>query len=462
MRRLLDFVNPRLKAGRVPWGRTAIVAQIIGAAIFVGYTLAKKNIDLPFSSSKYEVEVIFPDAKGLDPADGPSAAVAGSPVGKVTKVEYVDGRARVTLELDSDVKGKIFADATAALRPASALQNLLVNVDPGTPDAGALPDDQPIEPQNTSAFVSIDELTSIFDADTQAYTQILIGEAQRALHGRAPELRASLAQLGDLVNTAKPVSEALADRRQLLAQLVGSLDTVFAEVSKRGDQLGAAIDAGSRTLAVTSDRSAELESATRNLGGLVTEATRALSSTRGLTRPLAPALEQLAPATRHLPLVAHRLDRLIPPTAHTVDQLDALSTEGRLPLSLLAKGTEGLPAKTQNLIPTIEDFGHRANLLDAYKGGLGQFADGWGGAFSVSDNAGIFGQIDVLGIEPLRPENAGFPPSAGSTAAGRARIKNLFAKALELTCTTNALACLFRAADPELPDEPVTDAGRGR
>jgi virulence factor Mce-like protein len=456
--RIREFVNPRLKAGRVPWGRTAIVAQIIGALIFLGYTLAKKDVKLPFSPAGYEVEIIFPDAKGLDPADGPAAAVAGSPVGKVTDVHYADGRAVATVELDSDVKGKIFADASAAIRPASALQNLLVNIDPGSPEAGPLPDDQPIPPERTSDFVSIDELTSVFDADTQAYLQIVISEAQRALHGRAGELRSSLAQLGRLTDTATPVASALARRRELLTRLVGDLDTILGTLSVRGDQLGTAVDAGSRTLEVTARRSNQLRAAVGELAPALGEARRSLAATRGITEPLAPALERLAPAARFLPPAAAELRALVPPTGRFLDQVDALSRDGRLPVDLFLQGTQGLAQKAQGLIPAAKDISYRADLLDKYKAGAAQFGDVLSGAFSVSDSGGNYGQVDILKPEPLRPENFGLSAAAARSQGGRPpRMETLLATALERSCQTQSpYACLMRFGIPELARQPLT------
>lgn len=455
---LWGFINPQRTAGRISLGRTAIVAQIVGAAIFLGYTLVKKDFDLPFSPERYRVEVIFPDAKGLDQADEPSAAVAGSPVGRVTDVEYENGRAIATLELEADIRGKLFADATVGLRPASALQNLLVNINPGSPEAGPLPDDVPIEPENTNSFVSIDELTSVFDADTQAYAQILITEAERGLRGRSSELSASLAKLGELTDTAKPVARALAQRRRLLSELVGHLDQTFETVALRGEQLGIAVDAGSRTLAVTAGREAELTKATRMLGPVVREAHLSLAATREIAEPLAPTLERLVPAARHLPRDARRLRRLIPRASRFVDQTDELTREGELPLSLLLTATEGLDAKAAALVPVAKDLTFRSTLLDQYKGGVPQLADTWSGAFSVSDNGGSYGQVDVLGIEPFRPENFGFASArAARSAGGGEGLDLLMAEALELSCKTqSAWACVVRFGAPGLPDQPVT------
>jgi phospholipid/cholesterol/gamma-HCH transport system substrate-binding protein len=452
--------RPKHRPGEVPLGRIAIAVQIAGALLFLGYTLAKKDISLPFSADRYEVEVIFPDAKGLDPADGPSAAVAGSPLGKVTKVRYEDGRAVATLDLDSDVKGKIFADATARLRPASALQNLLVNIDPGTPAAGPLPDGQAIQPQNTETFVAIDDLTSVFDADTQAYAQILLGEADRAVHGRAGSLRSSLAELGRLTDTAQPVAAALADRRLLLTRLVGDLDTIFSTVSTRGEQLGRAVDAGSRTLEVTSARRHELEQLTTRLAPLTNELNRSLAATRRVTEPLAPVLSRLAPASRRLPMATAQLRRLIPVANRFLTPAGRLLSEGQLPLRLLLTGTDGLTQKVEDLLPQAKDLAVRADILDKYKGGVAQLADTFSGVFSVTDGGGVFGQVDVLGIEPLRPENFGFPPSTKASSPKGQEMYRLFATALEQRCAEGSVpACIMRVETPGLPTHQVMAPG---
>ncbi|MGH2985583.1 MAG: MlaD family protein, partial [Solirubrobacterales bacterium] len=219
------------------------------------------------------------DAKGLDRVDEPGAAVAGALVGRVTGVSYEDGRAVATLTMDPEMRGKLFADASAELRPASAIQNLIVNLDPGTPSLGALPDGEPIPAARTTAFVAFDELTGMLDADTSAYVQILIAEAERGLRGRESDLRAALTELAELTETATPVSRTLATRRRLLARLVGELDTVMTTLGERSAQLGAAVAAGDDTLAVTAGREAELAALTRALAPALAEAERSLDAT---------------------------------------------------------------------------------------------------------------------------------------------------------------------------------------
>jgi len=125
-----QFINPSLKAGRIPFTRTMVVMQVLAALVFIYYTLIKKDVHLPLSKSPYYVEVVLPDAKGLNPQKEPAVGVAGVPVGKVVGARVVHGQAVIRMRLDHDLRGKIFADATAFVRPTSVLQTLIVNITP--------------------------------------------------------------------------------------------------------------------------------------------------------------------------------------------------------------------------------------------------------------------------------------------------------------------------------------------
>lgn len=449
-----QFFNPRLKAGRIPLGRVAIVVQLVIALIFVGYTLTKKSIRLPLASEPYVVQIVFSEAKGLDKYDQPAAGIAGAYAGQVTEVHYDDGRALATLTLDPSVRGKIFADASAALRPASAIQNLLVNVDPGSPEAGPLPEGAPIPQSQTSGYVAVDELTSVFDADTQAYVQILISEAARGLDGVEGDLRKALKELGTLADTATPVARALYQRRRLLTRLSGHLDSLFRTLALRGDELGEAIDAGASTLEVSAAREVELAEATRELAPLVAEAEESLSATSDLAALLVPALDQLVPAADSLPEAAASLRALNPIASRIFDQVAVLVKKGRYPLELLVEGTRGIAERLRTQIPVVEDLTLRARLLDRYKVGFQQFADLWSGAFSTNDIQGPYGQVSGLKIEGPRPENFGLP---GPVLAPKQVLQ--LSTALENVCVSEGdLTCLLRFVAPGLPVAPVNES----
>ena len=456
------FINPARQAGQLPWGRIAIVAQLVAAVVFAGYTLAKKSIRVPLSSAPYEVQVELADAQGLDRQDEPAAAVAGTPLGRVSEVRYEDGIAVATLVLAPEVRGKVFADATAVVRPASAIQNLTVNVTPGSPEAGPLPDGQRIPVARSQGFVTIDELTSVLDADTQAYVQILVSVARRGLEGSESELRAALGELGELAETATPIARTLARRRELLTSLVGELETVATTLAERRSQLAETIDASGRLLAVTAGRDAELAGLTAALAPTLTAADSAVEAARGLAEPLVPALDTLTPTLPALTAGLGELRTTLPVANGLVGDFDALTREGRRPIELLLLSTAGLDRKARAMMPTVRDLAALAELLDRYKEGSAQTADTLSGALSVSDNGGVYGQVDVLKFEPAKPENLGFPAAAGSGRGERpGRMERLLAVALERVCEReNPWACVARFSVPGLPERPLT-AGRG-
>jgi virulence factor Mce-like protein len=457
---LKEFVDPSLKAGRIPHTRTVLILQVVAALVFIGYTLVKKQIRVPFSPEPYLVDVVLPDAAGLDPSKEPTAGVAGSSAGRVVKVVEEDGRAIVTLRLDSDLRGKIFDDATANLRPLNVLQVLVVNVNPGTPrdeDGDGSPDNQladgePIPAARTDKYVHIDELTSVLDADTQAQVRTLISEAATALGGqRQPKrLREILDRLGQLTDTAAPLAAALDERRELITRLVDHLDVVFGTLGRRGDQLARAIHAGSDTLAVTAEREAELAEATRLLAPVLTEAERSLVAGQALATPLNSALNQLIPVAGNLEPAAVRLNELVPKGQELLTLFEQLVREGRRPVRLFEEGTRGLGDRIANEVtPAVGKFAATAQALDKFKGGIAQTADLWTAAFSTHANNGPYSQIYVNNFE-FTPEGFGLPASAMRSRGGRpTRLSTMLTQALEQTCRDDSLAaCALRFSLP--------------
>jgi len=455
------FVDPKLKVGRIPFARTALLIQLAAAILFVGYTLTKKDTQLPFTEEPYEVRVMLDDAQGLTPEKEPAAGIAGVNNGKVTATEVAEnGQAEVTLRFDAEMRGRIFADATAFVRPTSALQTLIVNVDPGTPEAGPLPEGEVIGAGDTTSSVHIDELTGLLNADTQAQTQILISEASAALKGREPELRKILSELGRLTDSATPIAEALAERRRLLVRLTDNMDVLFTTLGQRGTQLASAIEAGSDTLAVTSARESELSEATRQLAPTLTETSRALSSTRTLAESLVPALDEVLPVATQVQPAASQFREVLPKLDGLVTSADGLVRDGAKPVRLFSDGLRGLASRIRgDQIPALRELAGLVDLLFEYRFGLLQFAETISGVSSNNRNAGPYAQFAIVDAEST-PAGFGFPARAARSRSGEpSKLDDTLAAALEKTCVeSNSAACVLRFGIPGLPNDPALGA----
>ena len=457
-----NFADPPLKIGRIPFGRTVLILELVAALTFLTYTLIKKDFLIPLVSNPYIVDVIIPDAQGLNSAKEPAAGVAGVPSGKVMSVNVEQGLAHVKVRLGSDLRGKVFNDATVFVRPTSVLQTLMVNIIPGNPATGPLPEGKPIMPQNTTPFVAIDDLTGLLDSDTQTQVQILIEEAATALSGREPELRQILGKLAHLTDVTVPVARTLAERRRLLAQLTDHTDALFKTLGRRGDQLASAIDSGSRTLEVTARRGPELADATREFAPALAEIQSALASSRALAQPLVPALDKLVPVAHEIGPTSERLRDLNPELDDLVGTAKDLVREGRTPVRQLAGGLKGLPERIQkDQVPALKELLDLSDLLYKYRNGLVQFADNFSGLTSTNRRAGTYGQFSILDLA-LDPKSFGLSASAAKTKGdGPSKLSRMLARVLEYTCReSNPAACLFRFGLPGLPAEPLLGKGK--
>lgn len=457
------FVNPRLKAGRIPYTRTMLAMQIVAAAIFVGYTLVKKDVQLPFSDKPYYVDVLLPDAKGLNPAKEPAVGVAGVPVGKVVSATVdPSGQARVRMRMNADLRGKIFRNATAFVRPTSILQTLIVSISPGDPREGALPDGQVIPASRTGTFVSIDQLTGVLDPGTQAQVRVLLDEATQGLTGRDEELRKIFSRLGRLTDGTTTLARALAERRKLLSRLTADLDTLFNTLGDRGRQLARTVALGNRTLQVTANRAPQLSQATRELAPTLRQARRALDASAGLSATLVPALQRLNPVADRLAPTAEQLQALAPEFDRLIGKGRQVITAGRTPVAQLAGGLKGQDARVRNdQIPALQDLGHLSALLRTYRYGVAETAENISGATSTARNAGIAALFNIVDLN-ANPLGLGMTAAqARERVGGTSRLAYTLARALEVTCRENTVACILRTGIPGLPTQAVARSAKG-
>ena len=109
-------------------------------------------------------------------------------------------------------------DATALLRPKTALKDMFLEVDPG--HGRVLPEGGRIGVANTAPDVDADEIFAALDADTRPYLKLLVAGAGKGLRGRGEDLNATLRRLEPIHRDLARVTRATAARRRALKRLV--------------------------------------------------------------------------------------------------------------------------------------------------------------------------------------------------------------------------------------------------
>src|SRR6204780_1959552 len=120
----------------------AVITMVIIAAAVGGYILSHENLKLPgwvpvLGRSYYTLKAEIQTAQAVTPGQGQAVTIAGAKIGEIQSVDLNDGIAVVTMRITPKY-ARFYRNATLLLRPKTQLQDITVEVNPGTPSAGKL------------------------------------------------------------------------------------------------------------------------------------------------------------------------------------------------------------------------------------------------------------------------------------------------------------------------------------
>ena len=278
-----------------------LVLAAIGLAIGV-YILNQQGLRLPLiEEAPFQLRAELPEALGVKPGQHQAVRIAFVRVGEISAVEVEDGRALLTLDIEPRYRDRIRADATALLRPKTGLEDMFLDVDPGSEDAPPVEEGHTIPISNTASSVQSDEILNELDADARAYIRLLIGSGAEGLEGHGDELREILRRLAPLHRDLARVNGAFADQRRALKRLVHNYGVLTAELGRHDDDLTRLVRSSDAALGAFASEDDDLSAAVGRLPGALRATERALRAVRPFASELQPALRSLRPAVRELP-----------------------------------------------------------------------------------------------------------------------------------------------------------------
>jgi len=260
------------------------------------YILAHQRLHLP-GQDRYFVKIGFARSTSLSPGFGQPVTVSGVKVGRVDDVALVRGTAVVRAQIDPGRLPHVYADARAALVPATPSKDMQVDLDPGSPRAGAL-GTRVVPVSRTEVPIDADELTAALDADTRDYLSTLISAAGIGLKDRGPDLKALFRTLRPTLRQVRSINSELAGRQRDVAKLVHNLSALSGAVADEAPRLAGLVRDSARSLHASASNDRALGSGLSLLPPTLTAARRTLASGRALVDELRPTLTALEPATR--------------------------------------------------------------------------------------------------------------------------------------------------------------------
>jgi phospholipid/cholesterol/gamma-HCH transport system substrate-binding protein len=362
----------------------AVVTMVVIAAVVGGYILAHENLKLPswvpvLGRNYYTLKADFQTAQAVTPGQGQAVTIAGAKIGEIGSVNLKNGIATVTMKVTPKY-ARIYRDATLLLRPKTGLQDMTLEVNPGTPASGRLPSGATLPLSQTAPNVNFDEFLAGLDAETRAYLQELLAGAGQGLKNNGKALAATLKRFDPTARDIQQIAQELELRHANTARAIHNFRLLIEALGGKDKQLAQLIDASNAVFATFAKEDRNVQSTLHLLPGALAKTRSGLGKLATATAVLGPTLHELRPfasslgpgqeATRRLaekttPIFKNQIRPFARQILPTINQLQP-STQAL---------SEAFPKLATSFSVLNEFFNELANNPGSTKGGFLFFLD---------------------------------------------------------------------------------------
>jgi phospholipid/cholesterol/gamma-HCH transport system substrate-binding protein len=284
----------------------AIVVLVVIAGIVGIYVLAHQRTTLPgwvplIGKQVFTLKGEFSTAQAITPGQGQTVDIAGVQVGQISNVDLVDGRAVVTMQLDTKYAHRVHSNATMLLRPKTGLKDMIVELNPGTAAGGpAVKSGYTVPVSRTLPDVNLDEILSVLDGDTRAYLQMLLNGAATGLNGNAGNLGQVFRRFEPTARDTAKITRLLAQRRQYIRRSIHNFGVFTNALAARDGQLATFVDSSNQVFRHFANQDANLQRTLALLPSALRDTNAALTQAKAFADEAGPALGALRPGARAL------------------------------------------------------------------------------------------------------------------------------------------------------------------
>jgi phospholipid/cholesterol/gamma-HCH transport system substrate-binding protein len=424
----------------------AIVGLILVGLLATYIIVQNQRLRIPLLESKpFELKADLTTAQAVTPGQGQTVRVAGVRVGDISKVDYENGHAVVTMAIDRQYL-PIYKNATILLRPKTGLKDMFLELDPGTNYDPNSNDDEfqnggTIPVANTAPDTNIDEILSALDGDTRSYLRLLLVGAGQGLNGQGKNLGKLLGGLGPINRGLARLNTQVAKRKENLRTLIHNMNLLFGTVGQDGQGIEQLVSASNQALGAIASQAPDVQRTVDLLGPTLRTTRVALTKTDALATVLGPAINSLRPFARKLKPVNDSLRSLAKNTYGPIkSDIRPFVRNARQPVRNLRPAAKNLVAATPRLTTTGTELNRLFNMAaynphgaepagtpgrdEGYLYWLGWLAHVGNSTFAQQDAHGVYRHIylqvtcnsakTVLASSPLAPALTGLGQLIGT------------------------------------------------
>ncbi len=407
------------------------VLLVLGLAV-TGVILSQQQQPYPswvpfLGDERLELKADLENAQAITPGQGQTVNLAGVKAGDITEVELVEGRARVTMLVEKRYAPLIHTDATVLLRPRTGLQDMTLEVDPGSEDAPQVEEGFVIPQAQTTTNIQPDRILAALDGDTRAYLQLLLEAGARGLGGRGKQLSAGLRRFEPLGRHLADIGDALSVRRRNIANVISAFRALSEELARTDVRLSQWVGDSNEALAGFASQEASLRETLRELPPALAATRRALESGDQLALELGPASRELIPAAQEFAPAQRSAQGLFAATSEPIEsQIRPFTRRVQDPVRHLKQAAEPLAATTTSLASSLADLNRLFNGLAYNPPGAREGYLYWAAWLNHNTNSALLTE-DAQGpiLRGLVMQSCGTAQNAESFASARPFIRTL-------------------------------------
>jgi phospholipid/cholesterol/gamma-HCH transport system substrate-binding protein len=343
----------------------AILVLLALAVVVTAYVLNHQGLRFPVvQSAPFSDYVEMQTGQAITPGQGQSVRVSGVQIGNIGAIRLDNGRAIVRLDILPKFKHLIHTNATALLRPRTGLQDMFMELNPGSAPAPVAKPGFTIPMSNSLPDINPDEVLSELDSDTRAYLDQLVTGAGLGLKNRGDELAQVFERFEPTHRDLARVNQAVAVRGRDLQQLVNSLARLNYALALKQRQIVTLIQSSAVVFHAFASQDANVSRAIALLPGTLRQTTATLQKVQAFANQLGPTAQSLLPAARSLPAANAALRQLaIPSTPILQNQIRPFVITARPVIRQLRPAAVKLAKATPGLTTSFRVINDFVNML---------------------------------------------------------------------------------------------------
>ena len=343
------------------------VLAIAGIAMTLGiFTQQKASLPawLPVVGEEFDqISAEFSTAQAVTAGQGQSVNIAGIEVGKVTSVALEDGHAVVGMDIQPEYMQLIHPDSEFLLRPKTGLNDMTVEIDPGSGEE-SIEDGAHFTLNQTEPNTNLEAFLSTLDADTRSYIQLLVAGGAQGIGGRGKQLSNAFRRFQPFVHYTAKLNKAIAQRRDALARVIHNFGLVTTELGRNDAAVKRFVTSSDDALGNFANQQESIQAAFEEFPSALRSARAGLASSNRFSKVAYPTLIQLIPQAQALTPAFRATERLFDETTEPIrDQIRPFTREIRPTLTHGAEAAEPFEKTVRNFGNALGGFNSFLNEL---------------------------------------------------------------------------------------------------